>query len=245
MAKSKRSKHMRAMRKLLREKLSKKDEVKRLASMKKDNLIPSTVPIKESPINDDMQVGGSGAPAEFNSRTLRNKDGQFPSWLSGRQRKRLTAKQAIVKRNEKQKKVKKNPDFIYLFFFKSIIIFRQIFRRIITSANGSGDNAVADKIQQLITDHQVIVFSKTFCPYCVKAKNVLNKYKLKDYKVIELDEIDNGNEYQKILGKITDAKSVPRVFIAGECIGGGDDTERLDRNGDLEKRLKKINAIDT
>lgn len=42
MAKSKRSKHMRAMRRLLREKLSKKDEAKRLAAMKNDNLIPAT-----------------------------------------------------------------------------------------------------------------------------------------------------------------------------------------------------------
>jgi hypothetical protein len=39
MAKSKRSKHMRAMRKILREKLSKKDEAKRLASLKNDKLI--------------------------------------------------------------------------------------------------------------------------------------------------------------------------------------------------------------
>ncbi len=62
--------------------------------------------------------------------------------------------------------------------------------------------------------------------------------------MIELDEIDNGNEYQNILGKMTNAKSVPRVFIAGECIGGGDDTERLDKNGDLEKQLKKVNAIE-
>jgi len=42
MAKSKRSKHMRAMRRILREKLSKKDEAKRLAAMKNDNLIPPT-----------------------------------------------------------------------------------------------------------------------------------------------------------------------------------------------------------
>lgn len=39
MAKSKRSKRMRAMRKILRDKLTKKDEAKRLASMKNDNLI--------------------------------------------------------------------------------------------------------------------------------------------------------------------------------------------------------------
>ena len=37
--------------------------------------------------------------------------------------------------------------------------------------------------------------------------------------------------------------TVPRVFIAGECIGGGDDTERLEKNGELEKQLKKVDAI--
>jgi hypothetical protein len=51
-----------------------------------------------------MQIGGN--TSEFNSRTLRNKDGQFPSWLSGRQRKRLQARQAVQKRNEKKKKTK-------------------------------------------------------------------------------------------------------------------------------------------
>ena len=54
-----------------------------------------------------MQIGGN--TSEFNSRTLKNKDGQFPSWLSGRQRKRLQAKHAVQKRHEKQKKTKKNP----------------------------------------------------------------------------------------------------------------------------------------
>jgi hypothetical protein len=34
------------------------------------------------------------------------------------------------------------------------------------------------------------------------------------------------------------------VFISGQCIGGGDDTERLDKDGDLEKQLKKVNAIE-
>ena len=34
------------------------------------------------------------------------------------------------------------------------------------SASGSGDNeadAIADKVKQLINDHKVIVFSKTYC----------------------------------------------------------------------------------
>ncbi len=55
----------------------------------------------------DMQIGGNtNTTSEYNVRTLKNKDGQYPSWLSGRQRKRLQAKQAVQKRNEKKKKLK-------------------------------------------------------------------------------------------------------------------------------------------
>ncbi len=43
---------------------------------------------------------------------------------------------------------------------------------------------------------------------------------------------------------MTNARTVPRVFIAGQCIGGGDDTERLDKKGDLEKQLKQVGAIE-
>jgi hypothetical protein len=54
-----------------------------------------------------MQIGGNtNTTSEYNVRTLKNKDGQYPSWLSGRQRKRLQAKQAVQKRNEKKKKLK-------------------------------------------------------------------------------------------------------------------------------------------
>lgn len=53
----------------------------------------------------DMQMGGN-TTSEFNARTLQNKDGQYPSWLSGRQRKRLQARKAVINRNDKKKKTK-------------------------------------------------------------------------------------------------------------------------------------------
>lgn len=81
-------------------------------------------------------------------------------------------------------------------------------------------------------------------PYCTKAKKILGKYKLKDYKVIELDKMSEGDDYQEVLTELTHADTVPRVFIGGECIGGGDDTERLEKQGELEKKLKKANALD-
>ena len=81
-------------------------------------------------------------------------------------------------------------------------------------------------------------------PFCIKAKRVLAKYKIKNYKIIELDNMKNGDEYQKILGQMTGARTVPRVFIDGECIGGGDETEYLERRGELEKKLIKANALE-
>jgi glutaredoxin 3 len=47
-----------------------------------------------------------------------------------------------------------------------------------------------------------------------------------------------------ILGEMTGADTVPRVFIGGQCIGGGDDTEQLEKKGQLEKKLKEVGALE-
>jgi len=36
---------------------------------------------------------------------------------------------------------------------------------------------------------------------------------------------------------------VPRVFINGQFIGGGDETARLDQNGELRTILQRVGAI--
>ena len=81
-------------------------------------------------------------------------------------------------------------------------------------------------------------------PYCTKAKKILGKYKIKSYKVVEVDHIPDGDDYVAVLGQMTGADTVPRVFIDGKCIGGGDDTEALDKKGELEKKLKEIGALE-
>ncbi len=67
---------------------------------------------------------------------------------------------------------------------------------------------------------------------------------MNDYKVLELDEIEQGDEYQKVLKELTGARTVPRVFIGGQCIGGGDDTEQLQKKGELIEKLKEAGALD-
>ncbi|CAF2382994.1 unnamed protein product [Rotaria sp. Silwood2] len=113
------------------------------------------------------------------------------------------------------------------------------------SSLSSSDLSVADHIQQLIHKYPVVVFSKSYCPYSSKAKNILSKYKLdNNYHVLELDHLSSkADQYQNELGKLTGAHTVPRVFINGKCIGGGDDTMALERRGDLERLLREAKAI--
>ena len=56
--------------------------------------------------------------------------------------------------------------------------------------------------------------------------------------IMELDEREDGPEIQDYLLEITGGRTVPRVFIDGKFIGGGDETDSLARSGKLEVMLK-------
>ena len=70
--------------------------------------------------------------------------------------------------------------------------------------------------------------------------SVLPKEKI---AVLELDEVPDSNAIQDYLLSITGGRSVPRVFIDGEFIGGGDDTDALARSGKLEIMLREKGII--
>jgi glutaredoxin 3 len=101
-----------------------------------------------------------------------------------------------------------------------------------------------ETVDQLINNNKVVIFSKTYCPYCTKAKKIIGKY-LSGAKVVivELDQRPDGGALQDYLGQLTGARSVPRVFIGAQCIGGGDDTAMLDSSGKLEVMLKNVGAL--
>jgi glutaredoxin 3 len=58
-------------------------------------------------------------------------------------------------------------------------------------------------VDEIVKSHKVAVFSKTYCPYCVKAKQVLGKYKINDILVVELDNRDDADDIQDYLLKVT------------------------------------------
>ncbi|KAL5005414.1 hypothetical protein ScPMuIL_018870 [Solemya velum] len=88
-------------------------------------------------------------------------------------------------------------------------------------------------INSEIEARKVMIFSKTWCPYCKKAKRVFAKYVGNvlpddDYKVMEIEGLSDFRTMQDILEEMTGSRTVPRVFIDGKCIGGGNETEDLD-----------------
>ncbi|XP_076241138.1 uncharacterized protein LOC143183479 isoform X3 [Calliopsis andreniformis] len=93
-----------------------------------------------------------------------------------------------------------------------------------------------EQVDQLIASDTVVIFSKTTCPYCTMAKQVFNKLQQK-YTTIELDQRDDWDEIQTILGEMTGARTVPRVFVKGICLGGGKDIVKLYETGELQKKL--------
>ncbi|KDQ12236.1 hypothetical protein BOTBODRAFT_34516 [Botryobasidium botryosum FD-172 SS1] len=97
--------------------------------------------------------------------------------------------------------------------------------------------AVESLVNDAIKDHKVVVFSKSYCPFCKSAKALLKERNAEDVKVFELDEIDNGSAIQDFLATKTKQRTVPNIFIKEEHIGGSDDLKDLDRQGKLVKLL--------
>eukprot|EP00096_Caligus_rogercresseyi_P010557 TRINITY_DN389_c1_g2_i1.p1 TRINITY_DN389_c1_g2~~TRINITY_DN389_c1_g2_i1.p1 ORF type:complete len:109 (-),score=23.76 TRINITY_DN389_c1_g2_i1:205-531(-) len=100
-------------------------------------------------------------------------------------------------------------------------------------------------VEAQIKAKPVFVISKTYCPFAKKAKDVLAKYPIspENIEILEIDGSPHCEEIQSFMKSLTGARTVPRVFIGGKCIGGGTETEGLHRSKKLENMLKEIEAI--
>ena len=83
------------------------------------------------------------------------------------------------------------------------------------------------------TSPQVTVYTTDYCPYCYRAKHVLNKRGIA-YREID---VDGDDEKRAWLVKVTGRRTVPQIFIGDEPIGGFDELRALDRTGELDRKL--------
>ncbi|XP_071438887.1 thioredoxin reductase 1, cytoplasmic-like [Hetaerina americana] len=93
-----------------------------------------------------------------------------------------------------------------------------------------------EKVQALIRKNAVMVFSKSYCKFCNKVKDIFRTEKI-DFHSIELDLMcPEGAVIQDALAKLTKQTTVPNVFLHGEHVGGCDATVKLFRDGTLAER---------
>nr|KAF6489523.1 glutaredoxin [Molossus molossus] len=92
---------------------------------------------------------------------------------------------------------------------------------------------------------KVVVFIKPTCPYCRQTKDFLSQLSFKPGALIFVDITATGDteRIQDYLQQITGARTVPRVFIGQECIGGYTDLMNMHQRGELLMRLRQIGAL--
>lgn len=76
---------------------------------------------------------------------------------------------------------------------------------------------------------RVVVYVTDYCPYCVRAKSLLDKRHI-PYDVVD---VSNDPEKRQWLVDTTRRRTVPQIFIDGTPVGGSDDLHELDRSGKL------------
>ena len=80
---------------------------------------------------------------------------------------------------------------------------------------------------------KIEVFCTPYCPYCVRAKNLLEQ------KNVEYEDIrvDQDPERHDEMIKRSNRTSVPQIFIDDYHVGGCDDLFDLEAEGTLDTRL--------
>jgi glutaredoxin 3 len=81
---------------------------------------------------------------------------------------------------------------------------------------------------------QVEMYTTTFCPYCARARTLLER---KGVAFADIDIIEEPARRGEMVRRAGGRTSVPQIFINGEHIGGSDELVALDRTGELDARL--------
>ena len=83
------------------------------------------------------------------------------------------------------------------------------------------------------------VYTTTYCGYCVRAKDFLNR-KGADFE--EIDVTGDDEARTKLVEMSGGLRTVPQIFISERHVGGYTDLVALDQKGELQPLLDKIGS---
>jgi glutaredoxin 3 len=81
---------------------------------------------------------------------------------------------------------------------------------------------------------QVEIYTKAFCPYCSRAKSLLDG---KGVSYHEHDITMGGPQRAEMIQRADGRTTVPQVFIGAVHVGGSDDLAAAERSGELDRLL--------
>jgi len=81
---------------------------------------------------------------------------------------------------------------------------------------------------------KVEIYTKMFCPYCVRAKRLLSE---KGVAFEEHDITMGGPQRAEMIQRANGRTTVPQIFIGETHVGGSDDLTALERAGRLDPLL--------
>lgn len=126
----------------------------------------------------------------------------------------------------------------------------QVIKTQTENRENAGDLDHADirkQVDAMIQSNKVMVFSKTYCPYCRQAKMALRSIPDLEFQIVEMDDgLHEG--WQACVAEISKQRavpeaatnntmSVPQIFINQQYIGGADDISDMMRDERLSKML--------
>ena len=94
--------------------------------------------------------------------------------------------------------------------------------------------AGAETIYRWLNDMTDITFySSNYCPFCIRAKQLLDSKKVPYNEII----VDGKPDVRAKMARLAGRTSVPQIWINDTHVGGCDDLMALDRSGKLDRML--------
>ena len=80
----------------------------------------------------------------------------------------------------------------------------------------------------------ITIYTTTYCPYCVRAKDLLKRKGISNFTEIN---VEDDAERAKMIDRAGGRRTVPQIFIGETHVGGFDDLYALDKDGKLDPLL--------
>jgi glutaredoxin 3 len=81
---------------------------------------------------------------------------------------------------------------------------------------------------------QVTIYTKPYCPYCVRAVSLLEK---KGVPFTEIEAAFDPDKRREMIQRANGRSTFPQIFVGEEHIGGCDDMMALEHAGKLDPLL--------